>query len=343
MEDLYEPIVPNELIVGISGDMSYVTYYEGKKLNSEKSWTSWSDNASNPNKVKNKFSKGFKLGRVNGRYSRQAANAENLVIVHPLFNKGFEISLHRFIEIANRTTIINGVIQDELIMDKSRNILFRDEYEELVKEHQIKIEKQKKIAEKNKEKKIKGSEQIPGKFYIDTKTNNEYVYLGTATVDDKLKYCYIEAYKVKPIHKTETIHYGGSFYETPKTIIKSLKYPTICYVDGRSFRNVEEYNNSKLKDFYFSDNSGYMRITTSRITMSESQNKKNIFDEFTEEDWEIVDKCYNKDNSSKKDRWGRVSISNYILKGIKAVHHFKEDYLKTKNDNNLINTHKDSK
>lgn len=328
IEKIDERIAPQELIVGISGDMCYVTYMEGKKMNSEKSWTSWSSNAKNPLKVQNKFAKGFSLGGVNGRWSRQAANVDNLKIRHPLFNKCFELSLDRFIEIASKTTIINGVIQDEMIMDKGRNILFRDEYEALIKKADAADKVKKQMKEKNSATKVKGTDQIPGKFYKDTKTNNEYVYLGTATVDDKLKYCYIEADKVKSVHKTETIHYGGSWYCTPRTVIKSIKYPSICYVSGCSFRDLAEYNSSNHKGFYYSDNSSYMRITASRITMSASQNVKNIFDEFTEEDWKIVDKCYNIDYSSKKDKWG--NYPDNILKGVKSVTHWKEDYVNSK-------------
>ena len=130
-----EAIVPNELIVGITGNLCYVTYMEGKKMNSEKSWTNWSQNSAKPLIIKNEFSAGFKLGGVNGRWSRQASNADNLLIEHPLFKKCFEISLDRFIQIAKRCTIVNGVIDAELIMDKGRNIIFRDEYDKLVLAH----------------------------------------------------------------------------------------------------------------------------------------------------------------------------------------------------------------
>ena len=86
-------IAPKELIVGISGNLCYVTYKDSKgKLNSEKSWSNWSDNYMNPLIIKNKFSDGFKLGGVNGRRFRQAANAENLLIEHPLFNKCFDVT-----------------------------------------------------------------------------------------------------------------------------------------------------------------------------------------------------------------------------------------------------------
>ena len=327
--EIDERIAPVELIVGINGDMCYVTYTEGKKINSEKSWTSWSSNAKNPLKVQNKFAKGFSLGGVNGRYSSQAANADNLKIRHPLFNKCFELSLDRFIQIASRTTIINGVIQDELIMDKGRNILFRDEYEALIKKADAEDKAKKQIQEKNSATKVKGTDQIPGKFYKDSKTNNEYVYLGTATVDDKLKYCYIEADKVKSVHKTALIQCGGSWYNTTKEIIKKITYPSICYVSGREFRDKEDYRSSRLTDFYYSDNSSYMRITASRITMSASCNTKNIFDEYTKEDWDLVSKCYDLDFSNKKDRRG--NYEGDILKGIKAITHFRDDYIKSKN------------
>lgn len=328
LEIIDERIAPQELIVGISGDMCYVTYMEGKKMNSEKSWTSWSSNAKNPLKVQNKFAIGFSLGGVNGRWSRQAANADNLKIKHPLFNKCFELSLNRFIQIASRTTIINGVIQDEMIMDKGRNILFRDEYEALIKKADAEDKTKKQIQEKNSATKVKGTDQIPGKFYKDTKTNNEYVYLGTATVDGKLKYCYIEADKVKSIHKTALIQCGGSWYNTPKEIIKKITYPSICYVSGREFRDKVDYQSSRHNDFYYSDNTSYMRVTASRITMSASHNTKNIFDEYTKEDWCLVSKCYDLDFSNKKDRWG--NYEGEILKGVKAVTHFKEDYEKIK-------------
>ena len=84
-------VAPVELIVGISGELCYVTYRDSSgKLNSEKSWTNWSDNSNTPLVIENKFANGFKLAGVNGRWSRQAANAENMLIEHPLFNKCFE-------------------------------------------------------------------------------------------------------------------------------------------------------------------------------------------------------------------------------------------------------------
>jgi hypothetical protein len=93
-----------------------------------------------------------------------------------------------------------------------------------------------------------------------------------------------------------------------------------------------DYQSSRFTDFYFSDNTYCMRITASRITMSASQNKKNIFDEYTKEDWDLVSKCYDLDFSNKKDKWG--NYEKEILKGVKAVTHWKEDYEKMKTEKN---------
>lgn len=113
-------VSPVEMVVGITGDLCYVTYYQikGNKtvLNSETSWTNWSSNSKDPLIVKNKFSDGFKLAGVNSRLSRNAANAENLLIEHPLFNKCFELSLSRFMEIAGKCSIVNGEFMEEFII-----------------------------------------------------------------------------------------------------------------------------------------------------------------------------------------------------------------------------------
>lgn len=327
--ELNEAVVPKELIVGISGDLCYVTYMDGNKMNSEKSWTSWSSNAKTPLKIENKFSSGFKLGGVNSRWSRQASNADNLLISHPLFNKCFEISLDRFIEIARRTTIVNGVIDAELIMDKQRNILFRDEYDALVLAHEKKVKEQNKIKEKNLETKVKNSDQVPGKFYKDSKTNNEYVYLGTALVDDVLKHVYIEANAVKSIHKHTQVTLRKRLPNNNCTTetIDRLKYPSICYVSGRNFD--DGYSHLKFNEndmYYYSDNSYHLRITISKISMSASNNTINIYDSYTEDDWKIVDRCFTRDFTGKVDRWGRRSSSDEVLKGTKAVNNFRKDY-----------------
>lgn len=323
-------VAPVELIVGISGELCYVTYRDSSgKLNSEKSWTNWSDNSNTPLVIENKFANGFKLAGVNGRWSRQAANAENMLIEHPLFNKCFEISMSRFIEIAKRCVITNGVFDAELIMTNTRDIVFLDEYQKL---DELDLEKQAKLnaeKEKNSANKIKSSEQVPGKFYIDSKTNNEYCYLGTALVDSNLKHIYIEAKELKSAHKTEILQYSENF---KKTQMGSLKYPSICYVSSHYYSSKDEYDKVNPKSdydyYYFSDLSYSTRVTTSKISMSASTNTKNIYDVYTDEDWKIVDRCYNKDFTISNST--RRYSSDTILKGGKAVNNFREDYLNSK-------------
>ena len=322
-------VAPVELIVGISGELCYVTYRDSSgKLNSEKSWTNWSNNSDNPLVIENKFANGFKLAGVNGRGSRQAANAENMLIEHPLFNKCFEISMSRFIEIAKRCVITNGVFDAELIMTNTRDIVFLDEYQKL---DELDLEKQAKLKaekEKNLKNKIKSSDQVPGNFYIDSKTNNEHCYLGTALVDDKIKYIYLEAKELKSVHKTEILQYTESFNKKIK--MGSLKYPSICYVSSHYYSSKEEFEKVQPKDnydyYYFSDLSYRTRVTTSKISMASSTNTKNIYDEFTDEDWKIVDKCYNKDFTNPRSRYDSYTI----LKGKKAKNNFREDYLNSK-------------
>ena len=322
-------VAPVELIVGISGELCYVTYRDSSgKLNSEKSWTNWSNNSDKPLVIENKFANGFKLAGVNGRGSRQAANAENMLIEHPLFNKCFEISMSRFIEIAKRCVITNGVFDAELIMTNTRDIVFLDEYQKL---DELDLEKQAKLKaekEKNLKNKIKSSDQVPGNFYIDSKTNNEHCYLGTALVDDKIKYIYLEAKELKSVHKTEILQYTESFNKKIK--MGSLKYPSICYVSSHYYSSKEEFEKVQPKDnydyYYFSDLSYRTRVTTSKISMASSTNTKNIYDEFTDEDWKIVDKCYNKDFTNPRSRYDSYTI----LKGKKAKNNFREDYLNSK-------------
>jgi len=130
--ELDERIVPKELVVGTNKNLCYVTYYEKKgskiDLNSKISWTQWSKNSENPIIVENKFTTGFKLSGVNERWSRQASNSENLLIKHPLFGYDFEIPISQFVEIASNCCIENGVINQELIMDKKRNLLTKESY-----------------------------------------------------------------------------------------------------------------------------------------------------------------------------------------------------------------------
>ena len=110
----------------------------------------------------------------------------------------------------------------------------------------------------------------------------------------------------------------------------SLKYPSICYVSSHYYSSKEEFEKVQPKDnydyYYFSDLSYRTRVTTSKISMASSTNTKNIYDEFTDEDWKIVDKCYNKDFTNPRSRYDSYTI----LKGKKAKNNFREDYLNSK-------------
>lgn len=324
-------IAPKELIVGISGDLCYVTYKDAKgKLNSEKSWTNWSENYMNPLIIENKFSEGFKLGGVNGRWSRQAANAENLLIEHPLFNKCFEISVRRFIEIAEKCTIINGVIQGEMIMTNDRNIVFKDEYEAAVNKFEKQEALKAKTKENNLQKKVKSSDQVPGKIYVDIKNNSEYCYLGTATVDTMLKHIYISASQVQEIYDTSKFdYYSGS----NKRDNIELKHPKILNARGKRFYTVHEYDNLAATaknpiDWFNLYESYYLRITSTKLSTAESTDNRNIYDLYTEEDWEMVDLAYNKD--FKEHNKNNYRNKESILKGETSINHFREDYLKFK-------------
>lgn len=326
-------IAPKELIVGISGNLCYVTYKDSRgKLNSEKSWSNWSDNYMNPLIIENKFAEGFKLGGVNGRWSRQAANAENLLIEHPLFNKCFEISMHRFIEIAEKCTIINGVIQAEMIMTNDRNIVFKDEYEAAVNEFEKQEALKAKTKEKNLQKKVKSSGQVPSKIYIDIKNNSEYCYLGSATVDGILKYIYISASQVQEIYKTSKFDYYSG---VNKRDIVELKHPKILIARGKRLYTECEFDElfataKNTIDLFNLYESYYLRITSTKLSTAESNDDRNIYDSYTEEDWEMVNLAYNKDyksSNSGKRNYNKESI----LKGVTAINHFREDYLKFKN------------
>lgn len=254
-----------------------------------------------------------------------------MLIEHPLFNKSFEISMSRFIEIAKRCVITNGIFDAELIMTNTRDIVFLDEYQKL---DELDLEKQAKLKaekEKNSKNKIKSSDQVPGNFYIDSKTNNEYCYLGTALVDDKIKYIYLEAKTAKPTHKTEEIkvrRYVGTTWTYDR--VHSIKYPSICRVYGSSYDAAELARKScSYDDMYgYSEGVWNLRIVSTKISMSESGIKKNIYDSYTDEDWKIVDRCFNKDYTISNS--GRRYSSDTILKGEKAKNNFREDYLNSK-------------
>jgi len=296
--DLNENIVPKELIVGISGGLCYITFYEkkGKKLvlNSEKSWTSWSSNASDPIVVKNEFMTGFKIGGVNTRWSSNASNSENLLITHPAFNKSFEISLKRFTEIASKITIKNGVLDEKFIVTKTRDIITEEEYKKL---NDIDVEEQnkkKELAKKNKSSSVKPKDQVPGCTYINRKNNIRTIYLGEVTDRnlDKPKYAYIE------------YNYNDDYSKAFK-ITKELTY-------GSKAKNGLEIEHPSIINAGLSLNKWRfskpyrISVVSSKKQMAyeegfdDANPPKSIYDEYSEEDWEKIYSVYKKIDSYNK-------------------------------------------
>lgn len=300
-------IVPEELIVGITGDLCYVTYEVNGKLNSETSWTNWSNNSDKPLRVNNEFSKGFVINGVNGRWSNQASNSDNLLIKHPLFDKSFELSLSRFCELASNQTIVDGEFQEEMIMDFNRNLLTRDEYEQRIIEHDIKDEEQRTTKLKNNENKVNSKDQVPGKAYLDRKNNKHYVFLGSVIVDDVKKFVYseLDGYYWNNEFESHTIsnrYRNGS-------VIGSVRHPSIIsygYYD-------ENYTRGDLS---------VVKTKKSMSLPKEELRNINIYDSYDENDWKSIYEVYNKKG---KFRYGSYEENWAKSKEAPSIR-FKEDY-----------------
>lgn len=312
-------VVPEELIVGIKGDLCYVTFMQGKKMNSEASWRGWSSNSDNPLKVSNKFSTGFKIGGVNSRYSRQASNSENLLITHPLFNKSFELSLSRFTELAQSITIINGVIQEELIMDYSRDILT---YEDLAK--QILVEDQKDVVKAERKataalSKVKGKDQVPGKLYKEVSSGESIIYLGTALIDGVVKHIYEKPYSDEVVDAYITKDIKG-FIGQDYTTFGDISFPYL--VNG--YVNTDHLKlGTNLQPLAFFHTKS-VNCSKSKKSLFSHDLDINIFDEYSDEDWKIVEDTYNKHKALKNkfsynSNWSKAKEDHHI--------NFREDYL----------------
>lgn len=192
MTKLNDMIVPDELIIGIKDELCYITYKEKKGINSETSWRNWSKNSDNPPIVPNKFSKGFKLAGVNGRWSSQANNQSNLLIYHPLAKKNMEISLDNFLQIASQCSIVEGEFDCELIISKRRTILTRKDYEEEIKVKFDGCASKSEWKAKLKEKAVKYKDLEVGKLYKNRSNNRDIVFLGECTHYGEKMYAYYE-------------------------------------------------------------------------------------------------------------------------------------------------------
>lgn len=281
--ELDERIVPKQLVVGTHRHLCYVTYYEEKnkkiELNSKKSWTQWSDNSKDPIVVDNKFSDGFKLAGVNGRWSSNAKNAENLLIEHPLFGYCFEIPISRLVSIAKDCIIENGVIKKELIMDKKRGLLTLAEYnkaiEDLDKETKEKEEKQAKI----KSKPVK--EQVPGKIYIDH-NGNEFLFIAKVKITFKNGES-----EVRHIYNDYFIKRDYPFYDTTYNVDRFLgdnRNETIT-ISGLLFKT------STMNSPAF--NVPRNLVLKNPKKLYESDKNDNLFEGYTEETWNDIEKAMN--------------------------------------------------
>jgi hypothetical protein len=325
-----ERIVPKELVVGISGDLCYMTYYETKgkitDLNSKNSWTSWSSNAKKPLIVENKFMSGFKLAGVNGRWSRNASNSENMLIMHPAFKKSFEISMSRFMEIAKYSVITNGVFDQEFIVTKSRDIVSLDEYNALIKDHDKQDKAKNKKETALKASKISTKDQIPSRVYKDAKNGKYFLYLGSMTVTNSkgtsTKYVYLDDVKTA----TESVQYSNYDFQS----------------DERTYGETRECP-SLLHWWYGSDIPTVWTLTKSyRITVL--NNKKQIslselsdtdmFENYSDEDWNNIERLYNE--VIQPNRYGGFD-GWYKEQGTPKIN-FRQDYLDAKAKNAKTNS-----
>jgi hypothetical protein len=313
-------VAPEKMVVGISGELCYVTYYQmkgnKKVLNSETSWTNWSKNASDPLIVENQFSYGFKLAGVNGRWSRNAANADNLLIEHPLIGKSFELSLSRFLEIAGEITIEKGELLEQFIMTNDRNIVTREEYDNIILELNQKELELKKTQEKLKSVKVSSKDQLPGHVYAESKTGKKLLYIGTVSVDEGadtvIKYCYIsmEGSPVQRLTVAECTEWTGSGIK----FIESKTFPGLV----KAYGSIDRF--SKKISYSTYTHSCYVTKSPKSLSSLDISNE-DLFSEYTDDDWKVIEETYN--FRASKNLWNRNFFNTYDS----VTCNFKADYL----------------
>ena len=325
-----ERIAPRELVVGIRGDLCYMTYYETKgkitDLNSKNSWTSWSSNSEDPLIVENKFMSGFKLAGVNDRWSRNASNSENMLIMHPAFEKSFEISMSRFMEIAAYSVITNGVFDQEFIVTKNRDIVSLDEYNALIKARDKQDKEKNKKETVLKASKISTKDQIPGRVYKDAKNGKYFLYAGSMTVttssDVSTKYVYLEDVKA-PTDKTQYSDYDwksgvrtyGETRECPSLLHWWVGSAIpIVWTLRRSY-NITTLNNKK-------------QVSTCELSDTD------MFENYTDVDWNNIEHLYNE--VIQPSRYGGFD-GWYKEPGTPKIN-FRQDYLDAKTKNVKANS-----
>lgn len=305
---LNKNVVPLELVVGVKKELCYITYYKNKnktKLNSETSWEQWRDKKIEPIVIENKFMNGFKFSGVNRRYSSQATNSANVMIEHPLLNKSFEIPLNELYRLIKQCVVRNGVLDLELIMDNTRNLLTKDDYykavEDFEKQKEIKKQQAKKI---DKSKVIKNNDLIKGKLYQSVSDNTFLVYLGkvkTGYIKDGqvVKNCFmrISNSEVNNIQSRYTDKYyyiqkKGDVYKKPQDFnTTKLNLPFIIRYEEtqeRFYSNIKTIKH-KVKEGVF--------VRKNNIRLKNIENiDVNIFDGLTDIEIKYIEEIYNKAN-----------------------------------------------
>jgi len=195
---LDERLVPAELIVGTSGNLCFFTYKENDKINSEHSWSSWSDNSDNPIILKNEFKRGYKISGLNHRWSSRSRNKDILLVKHPDIEESFELPMSQFLEILEECDIVDKEFTIELIINKNRSLITKKMYDKALKIVNEEEEKENEKLNLFETRRIKPKEQVPGKIYVD-KSGYKVLFLGSCDmlsgIDGtfgKKRFCYID-------------------------------------------------------------------------------------------------------------------------------------------------------
>jgi len=236
-------VAHNELVVGVKGNLCYITFWENektkKKLNSSKSWKAWSNNASNPILLQNGFVKGYKISGINGRNSSNALNSDNLLVEHPILKLSFEIGLDNLIEIMKVSTITKGVINIPLLIDNRRRLITKKEYDARVKEI---YETEKRVNDKKRgPNRVRKNELVAGTPYTNIKDGKIILFIGTLTNQKgEVKYVFsegsfsrLDGYSTEPYATVRDFYLSTGDYGEPYKAMSILPNLTI-YRNGES-------------------------------------------------------------------------------------------------------------
>jgi hypothetical protein len=295
---LDERVVPLQMLVGFKKDnklkLSYMTFLEkkGKKevINSEASWNGWSDDFIT---VDNNFSDQFEIIGNNTRSNRQAINEDHMVVKHPLHGYSFELSMDTFLHICKQCDIIKGRFDIELIMDKKRDLLTREDYEEKILEVNKKEKKLLKVKDVFKKLKIKPKDvkighvyqNVKGKLFLYLgKHKEEYLYLQLDANDKMTGYQTIEDWR----WDERSSRYRSFFTKNIPVILEA--YYSRSYAGEK--RNVTESN-----IYYYLGNSS-LKVVSKPYSLSmlkDNGSDKDLLCNYTEEEWQLIHKYFRDD------------------------------------------------